>query len=120
MISQWGTYPWFKELGEDLICPDDRDRFKQAANGAKVFECIEKGEYITVRDNSGSYRVKEKLFKAVPSPLYRFGDEVIIKKTGEKAVVTDIMWHYGKQKHYYFICINNKKKTKRYSDEEFE
>ncbi len=119
MNYKWGIYPWVIEHGADLIHPTDLETFKQDANSSKVFECIEDGEYLTLKYNSDCYRVKDKLFKPVPTPKYNFGEIVKIKENGEEAVITDIMWHYGKQEHYYLISIRDKQKSKRYSETEF-
>lgn len=119
MNSKWGTYPWFVEHGVDLIHPDDLETFKQAANNGKVFECIEVNDYITLKYNNECYRVKDKLFKPVPSPKYNFGEIVKIKEKEEEAIITDIMWHYGKREHYYLVSIGGKKKSRRYLESEF-
>lgn len=119
MNFRWGTYPWFIEQGIDLIHPDDFEAFKLEANSSKVFECIGEGDYITLKYNNNYYRVKDKLFKPVPAPLYNFGEIVKIKKKEEEAVIADIMWHYGKQQHYYFVSVRNKKKSRRYLETEF-
>ena len=60
------------------------------------------------------YRVKEVLFKAVPTPKYNFGQNITIKSSGENVVITDIMWHFDKKAHYYFVSSGMKKKSKRY------
>lgn len=119
MNYKWGIYPWFVEHGIDLIHPDDFEAFKQEANSSKVFECIEERDYITLKYNNNYYRVKDKLFKPVPAPKYNFGDVVKIKENEEDAVITDIMWHYGKQQHYYLVSVKDKKKSRRYLDSEF-
>lgn len=46
------------------------------------------------------------------------GKPLEIKKNGEEAVITDIMWHYDKRIHYYFIAVEGKKHSKRYSQSE--
>lgn len=78
MNSRWGTYPWFVEHGVDLIHPDDLEAFKQVAGNVKVFECIEVNDYITLKYSNKCYRVRDKLFKSVPSPKYNFGETVKI------------------------------------------
>lgn len=109
MDSKWGIYPWFVEHGIDLIHPDDFEAFKQEVNNSKVFECIETGDYITLKYNNNSYRARDTLFKPVPAPKYNFGKVVKIKEKEEEAVITDIMWHYSKHQHYYFVSVKNKK-----------
>ncbi len=119
MNTKWGTYPWFAEHGIHLIHPDDLEAFKQEVSNSKIFECVKEGDYITLRYHDNYYRVKKKLFKPVPSPKYVFGEKVKIKENGQEAVITDIMWHYDKKKHYYFVTINDKRKSRRYLDSEF-
>ena len=118
MNAKWGVYPWFAEQGIELIHPDDLESFRLEASNAKVFECIEEGDYITLMYKNNCYRVKDKLFKPVPKPTYIFGDIVKIKESGVSAVITDIMWHYDKQEHYYFVSVRNKKKSRRYFEAE--
>lgn len=119
MVSVWGTYPWFTESGMDLIHPEDIEAFRKETDNSKVFECImEEKTYMTISYNNRSYRVKSKLFKPVPAPKYHFGEMVKIRKSGETAVITDIMWHYGRKKHYYFLSVGNKKKARRYWESE--
>ena len=119
MDLKWGIYPWFMEHGVDLIHPDDLEAFKKVANNGKVFECTEVNDYITLRYGNKYYRVKDKLFKPVPSPKYNFEESVKIKENGERVIITDIMWHYGKRKHYYLVSIGGKNKSKRYLESEF-
>ena len=110
MNSKWGIYPWFLEHGIDLIHPNDFETFKQEANNCKVFKCIANGQdYITLKYNNYYYRVKDNLFTPVPAPKYDFGKIVKIKKNKENAIITDIMWHYVKHQHYYFVSDKNKK-----------
>lgn len=113
---KWGVYPWFVEQGIELIHPDDIEDFKKEANNCKVFMCVEEGEYITLKYNNRCYRVRDVLFKIVPTPEFTYGQTVKIRDTNEEVMITDIMWHFSKQEHYYFVNnqSNKKKKTKRY------
>ena len=75
-----------------------------------MFKCIANGQdYITLKYNYYYYRVKDNLFTPVPAPKYDFGKIVKIKKNKENAIITDIMWHYVKHQHYYFVSVKNKK-----------
>lgn len=118
MNKKWGTYPWFMERGIELIHPDDLESFKKEANNCKVFECIEESDYLTLNYNDKHYRVKDKLFKPIPSPKYTFGQHIIIN--GEDARITDIMWHSSNKEHYYLVSIANKKKSKRYFESDLD
>lgn len=120
MSNKWGTYPWFIEHGINLIYPDDLEAFKREVNNCKVFECIDEGNYLTLKYNNRFYRVREKLFKPVPMPKFNFGQKVKIKDKDEIAIITDIMWHFGNTKHFYMVTVNGKKKSKRYYEFELE
>lgn len=119
-MALWGIYPWVAERGIELLHPDDLEKFKREVSGCKVFECIDKGEYITLKYNNNCYRVKNTLFKSVSEPKFKFGEVVKIRRTGEEVIVTDIMWHFNNHEHYYFVCTlnKNKKKSKRYFESE--
>lgn len=116
MDIKWGMYPWFVERGMEFIHPDDLEAFKSEASNCKVFECIKKNDYLTLRYNDRCYRVKDKLFRPVPTPKFHFGEKVIINGKDKQAIITDIMWHTDKHEHYYFISIGGKKKSKRFFD----
>ncbi len=118
MNIKWGLYPWFIEHGTELIHPDDLEKFRKETNNCKVFQCIEEGNYITLKYNDRLYRVKDNLFRPVPIPKFDFGEKIEIVKNKEKVIITDIMWHYKKQEHYYFVSSQNRKKSKRYFGEE--
>lgn len=115
---KWGTYSWFEEHGIELIYPNDVEKFRKEANNCKIFMCIEEGEYLTLKYNNNYYRVKEKLFRSVPAPKYDFGQIVKIKNSNEEVKIADIMWHFSKHEHYYFVIADNKKKTRRYFESE--
>lgn len=122
---KWGLYPWFIEHGEELIHPEDLKSFRSEASNCKVFECIDEGEYMTLRYNERCYRVKAALFCPLPAPKFYFGQKVYILKHDEEAVITDILWHYDRQQHYYFVqetarAVSGKKKSKRYFEPELE
>ena len=53
--------------------------------------------------------MRNKLFKPIPAPRYYFSEIVKIKNNEEEAIITDIMWHYDKHEHFYFISVKNKK-----------
>ena len=94
------------------------DAFREVASNCKVFACVGEEEYITLKYNNRCYRVRKQLFKPILAPKYTFGQRVSIRKNGEEVTVTDIMWHYDRQKHYYLVTAGNRKKSKRYFEEE--
>ena len=114
---KWGLYPWFRERGEKFIHPEDLAAFQREVNNCKVYECVEAGEYMTLRYGENCYRVMDQLFHPVPAPKFSFGQKVKILKSGEEVVITDIMWHFDRQQHYYFVA-SRKRKSKRYYESE--
>jgi len=122
MIGIWGTYRWFAEDGVKKIHPDDLEDFKIiVAYGSKVFECIdEDSRYISIKYGDKVFRVTNDLFKQVSAPKFNIGQNVIIKEKGAEAIIIDIMWHYDKQDHFYFVALNGKKKSRRYFTFELE
>ena len=117
-IIEWGVYPWFPERGTEYIHAEDLDAFREVASNCKVFACVGEEEYITLKYNNRCYRVRKQLFKPILAPKYTFGQRVSIRKNGEEVTVIDIMWHYDRQKHYYLVTAGNRKKSKRYFEEE--
>ncbi|MDE5891785.1 MAG: hypothetical protein K2H45_02555 [Acetatifactor sp.] len=117
-IIEWGVYPWFPERGAEYIHAEDLEAFEKEASNCKVFACVGEGEYITLRYNNKCYRTRKQLFKPVPAPKYTFGQRVSIRKNGQEVTVTDIMWHYDRKEHYYLVTVGNRKKSKRYFEEE--
>jgi len=119
MLNSWGTYPWFIAHGEEKIHIEDLERFKKEAHNCKVFKCIGKDtNYIILEYGVSRYRVKSDLFKIVPNPKFCNGQKVIIKDKNIEVIISDIMWHYDKKEHYYFIFDGHKKKSKRYFEAE--
>lgn len=69
---------------------------------------------ITLKYGDKLLRVKGDLFEIVSTPQFYIGQKVRIKDKNEDAIITDIMWHYDKKEHYYFVTVSGKKKSKRY------
>ena len=84
MNIKWGLYPWFIEHGTELIYPDDLENFRKEMNSCKVFQCIEEGNYITLKYNDRLYKVKDNLFRPVLVSKFDFGEEIEIVKNKEK------------------------------------
>jgi len=122
MQKKWGTYPWFLEHGIDKIHPDDVDIFIKEANNCKMFECVkENSVFITLKYNERVYRVKKDLFNEVAAPRFAFGQKVkLVDESNQEVLITDIMWHYDKNEPYYLVKVDNKKKSRRYFEVDFE
>jgi hypothetical protein len=119
-VGRWGHYPWFEEHGPKLIHPEDLESFRALFPYGKVFECVaaDAGQ-ITLSHGGKSYRVGPELFRPLPIPLRRVGDEVLLKEGNRRGVVVEQAWHHQKNQAMYFLRIDGKKKSKRYWESDF-
>ena len=120
MLSKWGTYPVFFESATENVHPDDLTGFLKETHNCKVYECTGYDEfYITIKYGDNCYRVKREFFKSTKAPKFQFGQKVaLMDRSDQDAAITGIMWHYEKEEHYYFVMIDGKNKSKRYSESE--
>ncbi|MEF3304118.1 DUF6960 family protein [Paenibacillus sp. GYB003] len=114
----WGLYPWFAEDGEAWIDPADLPRFQALIPYGKLFQCIEDGEYLTLRYGSDAFRVKPGLYKPVSAaPAFGFGSEVTVKSKPElRGRIAGIEWHFKNEAPFYYIEANGKRKSTRYAE----
>jgi len=115
-------YPWFEETGLGLILPDDLAAFRLLFPYGKVFQCVaEDGQYVTVQYAHQSFRVKPRLFKVVPEPSKKIGDDVTIRINDkpDAATICDIIWNFKRCQPFYFVSKGGKKLKKRYWEEDF-
>jgi len=125
-VNQWGLYNWFDEHGLELVYPADVDAFRKFGAQARVFYCTsEDADYITLQYhtfNSGSFhfRVKPDLFVPISPPLNRVGQQVFARKGSNlvEATISDINWHFLREKPIYGLIINGKRAKKWYWDED--
>lgn len=115
-LNKWLYYPWLKNSDLDfLINKDDLDRI----NGLGLVLCIaEEEDYITVKNSQNVIRVKrEGIQKILPSPKFIW-KEIVYDRDDFKAKIEDLFWHHNKNQYLYYITINGKSKSKRFSDGE--
>jgi len=120
---KWLHYPWLSNQGlDDYIHLDDID--KLGGQGIGLVICIEDedGEYIKVKNNSFTGKVRRSGVKNIfPSPTYIWGQEVKIKfKPLLNCLISDFFWHHKDCKYYYQLMIGDKIDKKRYSEEDLE
>ena len=118
----FGLYQWNVSLGVDYIYPDDINKALKAKPFGNVRRCIEDdGIYLTLEKEGMIFRGKRDLYVLIPTPKYKIGESVKLKKYFDKEVIIkDIGWHFKDEKHMYFVSIDGKVKTKRYYEENFE
>ena len=98
--NKWGRYPWFMEHGLEKIHPDDREKHKELIGNVAVYHCIGvEDDYIKIAFGERVYRVTSDLFKEVPEPRYKIGDNVKLD-TEITAVIDAICWHYQEDTHW--------------------
>ena len=122
MLGQWGKYPWTIDWGADKIHPHDLESFSKETFSYKVYECTDvTDEYITIKYGEKSYRVAKDLFGAVPNPKYHIGQKVKAyrKNVLVDGIISDIMWHFDRNKHYYLITIDGRKSSNWYFEDDF-
>jgi hypothetical protein len=120
-VATFGLYPWFEEHGIGLIHPDDVEAFRQMGPYGRVFRREgREGDYIVLRYGTGRYRVRPCLFRAVPAPACPIGTRVSFMKGAKltEGSVCDIGWHSKNQEHMYFLIVDGKRLSKRYSEKE--
>lgn len=117
----WGLYQWFPEYGEDMIYIDDLEKFKELSPNGKVFKCIDENkDYLFLVYGEEIYRVKSDLYKQVEKLLFQIGDKVkLIKDSSQEAIILEVNWHYKNNEPIYYISLNGKKKSSRYTNKDF-
>jgi hypothetical protein len=114
MSDKWGVYQWVSTGDENMIHPDDLERFKCISDSSRVFKFIsESNDYITLEYGSSFFRVKKDLFTEISPPRFSVGQQIEPKM---RAVISDVFWHYKEKKHFYKISVAGKEKSKRYFD----
>ena len=121
-LGQWGLAPWFEETGPDLVHAEDLDAFRQLLPYGKLFKCVaDDVQYLTIQYAKETFRIKPQLFRVVPEPRKKIGDEVRVKvgEVTKMATVYDVNWHFQKGQPFFFLIIDGKSQRKRYWTEDF-
>jgi hypothetical protein len=117
----WGLYQWFPEYGEDMIYAEDQKKFMDLSPNGKIFKCIDDNNgYLFLMYGEEIFRVKPDLYKPVRKPLFQIGDRVKLKNdSSQEAIIIEVNWHYKNNEHIYYISLNGKKKSRRYTSSDF-
>lgn len=85
----------------------------------KVFKVIKFCESsVLLEYGKEIFECKNVRIKNVPEPMFKIGDCVIVSYSGEIGFVREIYWHYQMNVPFYYLTIDNKKKSRRYLDSE--
>jgi hypothetical protein len=119
-LNKWLFYPSLKDsITDELIHPDDLNKI----NGTGIVHCIgiENG-HLLVRSKNSVIRVRKEGVKIIlPTPAYNWSENVYeISKLEIKAQIDDLFWHHTKREFLYYLKINGKRKSKRFSEKELK
>jgi hypothetical protein len=98
----------------EFVHPDDLAAFRSLMPNGKVFELETEGNFLVLRYRDSRYRVKPDLFKPVDTPLYDFGQRVIVTATADEAIVDEIHWHFQRREAMFFLVQRGRRLTKRF------
>ena len=98
-----------------------RERFWSIKPRGKIFECLaDEAQYITIKYGEDIFKCENYLFKNVPEPEFKIGDKVLIGYSKEIGIIREIYWHGSRNAPFYLLTVNNKKKSRRFFDDEIE
>lgn len=119
LAGSWGIYPWFPELGDDLVAPDSLDVVRSIRPYGKLFNCsgLSNG-YLALRYRDQEFFVRPDLYIAVQCPRFCFLDEARVAGTGKVGVIVDIEWHYKRAEPIFYLEFSGKRSSKQYFQSE--
>lgn len=113
--GSWGIYPWFPELGDNLVAPDSLDAVRSIRPYGKLFSCSGMSNgYLTLRYRDQELFVRPDLYVVVQCPGFGFLDEAKVLGTGKVGVIFDIEWHYKRAEPIFYLEFSGKRSSKQY------
>lgn len=119
--ATWGLYPWFAEMGDDFVHPNDRHRFDAVHPYGQVFKRVgDDGRYIHLQYEGGIVRVRPDLFKPVAAPAFEYGVEVKTRpsRTIRRGRVLEIGWHGRRNEPFFILEIEGRRHKSWYFADE--
>lgn len=111
---RWGLYPWFEEDGSELIHPDDLATVKRLMPHGLVFQLLGEGDgFIRLSYGDVVVRVRPSKFQEVIADVRTVGEAVRLVD-GRAGEVIGVQWHHKRAEPMYKLCMEGKKKSKRY------
>ena len=119
---RYGLYPWFPELGSELVHPDDLQKLRDFHPFGKVFHTVEGEDWIVLHYQDHRFRVRPEKFRPVSGIRYWIGDRVMALQSGRlrAAAVDDVHWHFKLERPMYFLSFDGKRSSRRYFDDELD
>ena len=106
---------WGFICSEEDVLREDRDRFSANRLLGATMICIEElDKSIVLQYKSEVFHVKKNKFITRLSPMFVWGDIVLMKDKMKEAVVKSICWHYKEERYFYML----KDVKKRYYSEQ--
>ena len=119
LAGSWGVYPWFPELGDDLVAPGSLGVAKSIRMYGKLFNCSGfSNGYLILRYRDQEIFVRPDLYVAVQCPSFGFLDEAKVVGTGKVGVIIDIEWHHKRAEPIFYLEFSGKRSSKQYSTSE--
>lgn len=95
---------WGYICSEEHVLREDRERFSENRLLGATMICIEElDKSIVLRYKSGEFHVKKNKFLTRLSPMFVWGDVVLMKDKMKEAVVKSICWHYKEERYFYML-----------------
>lgn len=115
--KSFGVCNWFPEHGQHLVVDADREAFIALNPAGKIFQHVgAEGEWLVVRYGANTYRVNPDVLRPVPAPAFDVGQAVTARD--RPGVVADVTWHFKEEAPIYFLQIDGKRSSRRYSEAE--
>ncbi len=116
-------YSWFREKGEHLLHPDERQGASHDNYYGRVFFCSGETEdgYLVLNFADKQYRVKPDIYRVMPTPPFKFGDKVRYKAKPEGVgIILGLGWHFKREEPIYTLIIDGKRAKKNYYADDLE
>ncbi len=126
MEIKWGIYRFYNMKGEltgENIHTDDWEKIKLNFFPlvTNIYQFIKtEEEYNILIMNGEKIRVKDEIIRELSEPKFKIGESVYIHEKEIFGMVWTYFWHSKKEKYFYYLYVNGKKKSKRYFDDDLK
>ena len=128
-IGKWlsSMHIYWKDTFQEIdnlqyVLEEDREYAKNKI-GYAFGKCIGIiGEYLIIHNDKYDIRIRPELVHRIyPTPRFEWGDKVQeVARPEIKGEIINILWHVKDDEYKYFIKVNGKPKSRRYSPNELK
>ena len=127
-INKWMSTDHIYWLdGNNLRFVKEEDREFIESNEGKYFYLFGKclgtdGQYLIIHSDKYDIRILPELVRNIyPTPKFKWGDKVQeVARPEIEGEIINFIWHLKDEEYKYFIKVNGKPKSRRYSPKELE